>query len=59
MAFQPNDRVEMATCNHKGTIQKDDDNFVWVRWDDGQIGIMEYNRNVVFNAYRLLKCKKQ
>lgn len=55
MAFVPGDRVEHAECDHKGTIEKEEGEHVWVRWDDGMTGILKYDRSVWFNAYNLHK----
>ena len=55
--FNPNDRVELATSDIKGIVEKDDGQYVWVKWDDGQTGILEYSRDVCYNAYRLMRLK--
>lgn len=57
MTFKAGDRVGHAGCIHKGTIEKDDGEHVWVRWDDGMTGILKYDRHVVFNAYCLHKLR--
>lgn len=55
MTFKVGDRVEHVNCDHRGTVTNDNGIYVWVNWDDGQKGIVEYNKNVCFNAYRLQK----
>lgn len=55
MAFQPKDRVEHTNVDMKGTVVYDNGRFVQVKWDDGQIGLLEYKRDVCFNAHRIQK----
>jgi hypothetical protein len=58
MPFQPQDRVEHAVSNAKGTVEVDDGEHVRVRWDDGKIGNLKYDRRVAYNAYLLLPLRK-
>lgn len=55
MVFQPKDRVEHTNVDMKGTVVYDNGRFVQVQWDDGQVGLLEYNRSVHFNAHRIQK----
>lgn len=52
--FKPGDRVEMATTNHKGSVEFANDTHVRVKWDDGQIGLLYYDRNMMPSAHRLV-----
>jgi len=55
--FKTNDRVEHvnSTSGIKGTVRSDDGKYVVIDWDDEKVGIMEYNHNVCFNAFNLVK----
>lgn len=56
MSFKSDDRVVVIDCPAiKGTITKDDGEHVWVEWDDGKSGILQYKNGVAYNAYRLQK----
>ncbi len=55
MSFASGNRVEHVDLNHKGTIIYDNGDNVQVKWDDGKIGNLSYDKTVWFNAYRLQK----
>lgn len=55
MAFKLNDRVEHTNIDMKGTVRSDNGRFVEVKWDDGMVGILAYNRGVQFSAHRIQK----
>lgn len=56
-AFAAASRVELAGSHILGTVESDDCECVRVRWDDGKIGFLKYDRTVAFNAYRLIRLK--
>lgn len=55
--FPVGTRVELARADFKGTIVYDNGKDVRVKWDNGQIGDMIYDRNVCYNAFNLIPLK--
>lgn len=53
--FSIGERVEMASSDHKGTVEHADAEHVRVKWDDGQIGLLYYDRKMAPSAHRLVK----
>lgn len=50
------DRVEHADNGHQGTVGANNSvGHVQVQWDDGQVGLLEFKRDVNWSAYKLLK----
>lgn len=49
------DRVEHVSSPHKGTVQSDDGEYVLVQWDDGQDGMLQYDRRYLYSAFQLIK----
>lgn len=55
MPFQPKDRVEHTNIDMKGTVVRDNGQFVEVQWDDGLVGVLAYDRTVQCSAHRIQK----
>jgi hypothetical protein len=52
------DRVDIpkhASKKNPGTVSYVDNKIVRVHWDDGQVGVLEWDNDAAANAYRLVK----